>query len=440
MTSSRRTEDVDEALELDDLEEIVAPPPPSSRSLVIATRPVHSAPPPLPRPPAGSAPFLEKNATSRSSFANLVAASPARSRADIVADSLAANPAMWIEQLWRSADDERFAERAPLVEPAVRILGERGETSCLWPIACALYRAASDGGDRRAMTRAGTANAILRVFGDPKLLASVAQHVLNDSAPSEEAKRLLVQAGVAGAHALYTARLRATPRPEVRTAFPRALSAFGTKAWPVIEAALDKLHKTIRDPRARELAEELLLAAPASVAPANQNAAGQLFGRFVRVDSVPVAKAGALALARVWGERAQPVLLGLLDGKDDAGRIAALAALRQTGQIDEHVVPRLSGFLLQRVPAQKDVRVGAAFALADVTAPARAVAIHALEQAVLAPVAPGRVDAGQDDVVLAAAHTLVQLRAPDAGEVLAERARRSGPALRAKLEQMLFRR
>lgn len=420
---------LDELHELDVVERVVPPPPPSSRSMRAAV-----AAPPVPPPLPAERPKLERDGSYKGSLTGSIA------KAEIVAGSLAQNPAAWIEQLWRSPDDALFAERSAFVEPAVRILADRGEVRALWAIACALFRAASDGAHHRAAARATTANKVLHAFGDPTMLSAVATAVLAEGEePSEAGRRLLLQAGAAGAYGLYGARLRAVGNAAVRAPFVSLMRDFGTKAWPVVKAALEKLHKNIADPRAREVAEDLLLTAEATAPTSGDDAVGHLVMRFVRVDAPGVNKAATLAVIRIWGERARPLLFGLLEGKQDSVRLAALAGLRQLGAIDEHVVPRLAAILVRRVPAGDDLRVGAALALAHAIGPARSPAISALEQVVLARGPSAGPGTREDAVVLASANALVHLRAPDARAVIVERAKRSLEPLRSRLEELLFR-
>jgi serine/threonine-protein kinase len=417
---------LDELHELDVVPDVVPPPPPSSRSMRAAVA-APPAPPPVPPPK------LERDGSYKGTFTGSIA------KAEIVAGSLAQNPAAWIEQLWRSPDDALFAERSAFVEPAVRILAERGDVRALWAIACALFRAASDGAHDRAAARAAMANKVLHAFGDPTMLGAVATAVLAEGEePSEAGRRILLQAGVAGAYGLYGARLRAVGQPAARSAFVTLMRDFGIKAWPVVKAALEKLHKNIADPRAREVAEDLLLTAPATAPSGGDDSAGHLVMRFVRVDAPAVNKAATLAILRIWGERARPLLFGLLDGKQDSVRLAALAGLRQLDAIDEHVVPRLAAILVRRVPAGDDLRVGAALALAHASGAARSPAVSALEQVLLGQLPPGH-GTREDAVVLAAANALVQLRAPDARAVIVSRARRSLEPLRSRLEELLYR-
>lgn len=430
-------EAVDELGELDVLEAISAPPPPPTSTLFAET-------PAEPFRPVGAqspSAWLERGGSYQAAFQSMgMAGAAARtSYGEGLASTLAQSGGKWIDQLWRTEDDRQFAHRAEQLEGAVRALAEEGELRALWSVARALYRAASDGGDRRAVARAAKANEVLRVFGDPTMLAHVATRVLADGAASEDGRRILLQAGLAGAYGLYGARLRMVGHAPARAVFVSFMKDFGIKAWPVIKAALEKLHASLRDPRAREVAEDLLLCLSSASVPSQDDTGGQLVLKFLRVDVSTVNKAATVAILKLWGERAKPVLFNLLQAKEDSVRLAAIAGLRQLGGLDERVVPRLQAILLGRVPAGDDLRVGAALALAHVTDAARQPALSLLRQILsakeVAPSPTGREDA----IALAAAQALAQHAAPGARAVIAERAARSRQPLRGQLEQILSR-
>jgi eukaryotic-like serine/threonine-protein kinase len=363
------------------------------------------------------------------------------SAGELVAGSLASNGASWIEYLWRTPDLRVFAERSPHVEPAIRSLAANGDVRTLWAVANALNTVAMDGAQQGSGSRAAVASGILRVFADPAILSVVGERVLGSTEDYDEGRRLLLQAGVAGAYGLYGARVKAAGKPAARAPFVAVLKDFGIKAWPVIRAALEKISANLSDPRAHELAEDLLLCAPA----AGDESAGHVIVRFLRVDVSAVNKAATAAIVKLWGDRARPLLLGLLQSREDSVRLAALAGLRQLRAVDEHVVPRIHAMLTRRVPAGVDLRVGAAMALAHVTEMARQPALSLLAEILRAksplraPHPASTVMPREDAVVLAAAQSFVHLRGPSPRALIAERAARSNEPLRTQLRQLLDR-
>ena len=86
------------------------------------------------------------------------------------------------------------------------------------------------------------------------------------------------------------------------------------------------------------------------------------------------------ALASLWGQRSKPLLVAVLDNEDEGVRIAALAALRKVGGVDENVVVRIEKMLNK---GGGDLRAAAAAALADTLPHARAHAVAILRQALL---------------------------------------------------------
>ncbi|HVJ94134.1 MAG TPA: hypothetical protein VM580_30305, partial [Labilithrix sp.] len=148
---------------------------------------------------------------------------------------------------------------------------------------------------------------------------------------------------------------------------------------------------------------------------------------------------------KLWGERAKPVLLAMVQSKEDVVRVAGIAGLRQLGAIDEHLVPRLHAILTGRAPAGDDVRAAAAVALAHASKTAIQPAISALTH-VLGPrqdpqASEPRSTNGTlskpDAVILATARSLLAIGGKSYRTLIAERADRSPEPLRAQLRGLL---
>jgi serine/threonine-protein kinase len=214
----------------------------------------------------------------------------------------------------------------------------------------------------------------------------------------------------------------------------------------VIRAALEKILASVssQNPRTMELAEDLLLSVPG----VGDESAGHLVVKYLRVNVSGVCRAATAAIVKLWGERAKPLLVGMLQSKDsDVARIAGIAGLRQLGAIDEHVVPRLQAILLRRLPAGDEVRAAAAVALAHTVASARPPAVSFLAQLVSPPRdapppslrTPPQSGAlsREDMVLLAIARSLLAIGAAPHRALVSERAERSPEPLRSELKKLL---
>ena len=233
----------------------------------------------------------------------------------------------------------------------------------------------------------------MRVFSDPALLAPIAERLLAREDDQREAARALVlDAGVAGAYALYGARVKLATEPTVREPFVATMKALGESAWPVVRAALERIPAaalTGGHPVAAVLAEDLLLCVPTL-----------------------------------------PLLLALLDVADDGVRSAAIAGLREIGAVDEHVVRRLIPILSKKVAAGNVLRITAVTALEFVTVDARAVAVPILVQLVR--------DKTQDDpTAFAAARALLSVMGNEARAVVIERSDFAAEPLKSHLLVLL---
>ncbi|AKU98918.1 serine/threonine protein kinase [Labilithrix luteola] len=417
-------------------------------------------PPPsrvVPSPPQQQPEWLERNPVYASSVAQqaaanqgkppstgkLLAAAPAGYPPDELADALQQNAAGWLRRVAKTTDVRAFSQFALRLDPALRALAARGDTKTLWAVSSTLQGIAMEG-PQAAGSRAQIASRVSRVFEDPAILATVAEQLLSGTEEARDyARRLLVHGGISGAYGLYGARVKLASDPHIRGPFIAAVKDCGRKAWPVVRAALEKILDSDYNPRTLELAEDLLLCVPT----VGDESAGNLVVKYLRINVSGVCRAATAAIVTLWGERAKPLLVGMVQSKDDVVRIAGIAGLRQQGSIDEHVVPRLSAILLRRMPAGDDVRAAAAIALANVTASAQKPAISVLTQLLTPsrdarelpprpPQVPGTLSR-EDAVILASAHSLLALSGRNYRGLVAERAERSAEPLKSQLKRLL---
>jgi serine/threonine-protein kinase len=372
------------------------------------------------------------------------AAAQAITSSDATADALAQNTLGWTTRLAQTTDPKAFAQTAQKLEGALRVLAQRGEVDTLWRVSSTMHGIASEGRGTVG-SRAWSAAKLLRVFDDPSILAQIAEQLLNGPAEGrDKARRLLVHAGVAGAYGLYGARVKLARVPAVRPSFVTVLKDFGAKAWPVVKASLEKIAATPNPNAATlELAEDLLLCVPT----VGDESAGHVVLKFLRWPHSNVCRAAAATIIKLWGDRAKPLFVAMVQSKDDVVRVAGIAGLRQLGAIDEHLVPRLQAILTRRVPAGEEVRAAAALALAHASATARQPAVSLLAQLltqqrdVSVPESQRSSSnaalSKQDAVVIAMARSLLAIGGMPYRNLVAERAERSPEPLRAQLRGLL---
>jgi serine/threonine-protein kinase len=423
------------------------PPPLPARAM---QRPQGDAAPPSQRGAAStrdvSPAWLERNPVYSSGGSAGVASPQGGVALDEVAVALVQNPAAWLERFAKTPDPHVFKHAAQRLEPALRALVAAGEVRALWAVASTLRGIAMEGTQAQG-SRAHVAVTMLRFFEDPAVLSSVAEQLLvGTEEVRDHAKRLLVHAGVAGAYGLYGARVKLANDPSIRGPFTTVLKDFGPKAWPVVRAALEKILATSvsENPRTTELAEDLILSVPL----VGDESAGHLIVKYLRVNHSGVCRAATASIVTMWGERAKPLLVGMLQSKDDAVRIAGIAGLRQLNAIDEHVIPRLQAILLRRLPAGEELRAAAAVSLAHTVKSAQPPAISLLVQLMTpprdAPVDPRKGTqpgvstlSWEDAVVLAVARSLLTIGGKNYRGLVSERAERSPEPLRAQLKKLL---
>ena len=371
-------------------------------------------------------------------------ASPSTALAkDELAEGLANNPAAWLRGFSHTTDARQFASLAQRLEPTLRTLAGAGEMRALWAVSSTLNGISMEG-TQASGSRARIAATLLRIFDDPAMLSLVAEHLLVGTEETRDhAKRLLVHAGVAGAYGLYGARVKLANASNVRGAFTTTLKDFGPKAWPVVRAALEKIITSgPHNAPTMDLAEDLLLSVPI----VGDESAGNLVVKYLRVNVSGVCRAATAAIVKLWSDRAKPLLVGMLQSKDDVVRIAGIAGLRQLNGIDEHVVPRLSAILMRRLPAGEELRAAAALSLSHTAPTAIPPAVSLLAQ-LMTPsrgdaadprvASPTNVLSREDAVVIAVARSLLTIGGKSYRGLVAERAERSPEPLRTQLKKQL---
>ena len=348
-------------------------------------------------------------------------------------DQLAAKTLAWLARLVKTTEPAAFAQGAQQLEGALRTLAARGDIDPLWQVASTMHNISNEG-NASVGSRAWSAAKLLRVFEDPSLLTQVAeQHLAGRQEIREKARRLLVHAGVAGAYGLYGARVKHASNAAIRQPFVTLLKDFGPKAWPVVRASLEKIAVTPDpNPMTFDLAEDLLLCVPL----VGDENAGHTVLKFLRWTQSNVCRAATAAIVKLWSDRAKPVLVAMVQSKDDVIRIAGIAGLRQLGAIDEHLIPRLQAILTRRVPAGDEVRGAAAVALSHASAAARGPAVE-----ILSTLLQNNDEAPQssknDAVVVAMARSLLKIGGASYHRVIEQRAASAQDPLRAQLRGLL---
>jgi len=325
---------------------------------------------------------------------------------------------------------ERFVAEAQNLAAAMRLLLEQRELAALAQVVTIFTKVATD---PLADVRSELSARLLRTLQDPAKLAPVAELALAEH--DEAAQGLLASLGLAAAHALLAARLRAQPTPTVRGRFVSALRAVGAPAWPVVTAALQRNAPGDASQHDHRLAEDLLRAMPLT----SDDVIGGVVAKYLRWGDAPVRRAAIAPLVALWGERARPILLAVLvKDADEGARTVALRGLRDLRAVDEHVVRKAEELLAQG--AGPALAVAIAEALAEVSADARPLAASVLHRA-LAPKTGmlERLRGGgarakpNPTVLLATARALAVVAPDDATKIVHDLARACEEPLRTQL-------
>ena len=396
-----------------------APAPSPSPARVVEASSVEAA-------PATRAAWLEDKQDSYSSFFHGMASGD--KRAAEVSLSLARDPKTWLTKLVAERNSQLLDKMLGEVEGAARMLAQKSDARTLRAVSTTIHGIATD--DRRTPSVRARAGAAMRVFTDPTLLAPIAERLLMHNDDHREAARALVlDAAIAGAYAIYGARVKVAASQSARAPFVETMRGLGEAAWPVVRAALERIPAaalTGGHPLGADLAEDLLLCVPTL----RDEAAGHLVAKYVRATEPALCRAATQALGRLWAERAAPLLLALLDVNDDGVRGAAIAGLREIGAVDEHVVRRLLPILGRKVEAGQELRIAAVAALEFVTLDARQVAVPILVQLV-------RETGADDATVFAASRALFSLMGNEARAVVIGRSDIAAEPLKSHLLELL---
>jgi hypothetical protein len=358
-------------------------------------------------------------------------------RTATLAEKLMAAPGPVLASLEAIRDPTDFARAMGALEDAIRKLASLSQAAVLLEIVKTLDRIAGHQSWTPG-TREGVAAKAARTLHDPRLLRSVAEEALSgEGVASDAAKELLSYLGLAGAHASCAARVHSESRSTTRRRFVGLMVEQGGRSWPAVRAALDTLLSPFRSgPLDVALLEDLLRAVPDVV----DEPMGTLVAPLVRHENHAVARAAVVAVANLWGPRARPLLLGVLDSASEGVRLASLAAFRKIGGLDDHVVRRIERILARPSNASDELRAASASALAEVGPISRAQAIELLQRS-LAPPKGGllsKLRAAPDHesaplVLVSAARSLLVLEGRAAHAAIEERASKSDESLQAQL-------
>ncbi|MBX3232772.1 MAG: serine/threonine protein kinase [Labilithrix sp.] len=207
----------------------------------------------------------------------------------------------------------------------------------------------------------------LHVLREPEVARQHAIKLLDGKIDHDEAAlTMLREAGPLAARALIDSRRVRPPGLELRARFVATLRAIGPSALPVIIAALEPL-AAVASRHDEAMAEDLLRSLPDG----RSDAAGDVTVRFVRLDKPTLGVTALRATTALWGVRARPLLVGVLDSNDDAFRAIAIEELYRLGCIDDVVVERLGRIVLGQQPAGEELKVAAASVFGAATTDAR---------------------------------------------------------------------
>lgn len=363
------------------------------------------------------------------SLGGLVQRDASYDEGDLLARDLARDGA-WLNELAATMDGERFADKAKVLQIAVKKLLKDANADAIVPIVATLRRIIKE--EREPTNpRVKWSGRVLRTLRDPPKLAPLVERALAaPEEPSRAVAHVLVETQAAGAEALVEGR-KAQRGAAARTRFVILMRSIGAAALPPIRTALQEI--VANGERSGPLVEDLLRAVPA----VPDEAMGTLVATLLRGAPPTTAAAALVALASLWGERARPLLMGALGMVDTDVRIAALTGLRALKDLDamvvRHVAPIVSGI----TPATEELRVAAAIALGEASPDARAEAANLLARAFARPTNPRA--APPAPLVVALARSLLSLNVPNAAVLVRDRAEASPDPLKRQLLTLIGR-
>lgn len=276
---------------------------------------------------------------------------------------------------------------------------------------------------------------------DPEAMKTVATFVLDGTfVRVEEVAAVLAAGGPVAAHALIEHRGRNSRTLEFRSKFVETMRAIGASALPSILSVLDSIVdlKTRQD---EALAEDLLRSMPNT----RSDEGGDVTFRLVRIDKPTIGRIALMTTAMLWGPRAKPLLLGVLDSTDDTVRRAAIEALQSLDAVDEMTLERLARILVGQAEASDDLRLAAATAIASATPESKPQAIAFLQQRIasahsfVSSMLKAFVNRERPAITIALARSLTQLD-PVGGRAAVEKLAAARSDLRADLTALLARR
>jgi hypothetical protein len=352
---------------------------------------------------------------------------PASSEADGSARAVTS----FIKALLATTDATKFGEMVAPIAPKIRHLIEQGHVVPAWKLASALDMIARELPQPPGPgSRGEHAQRALGVFEERAVLVSIAEKALDALHDRDGiARKMVVRAGNAGAHALYSARVKHSVF-EARERFVTTLQEIGAAGLPTIRTGLERLESRLSVPGALWIAEDLLKAVPA----VRDEQLGQCLARYAKSQTPSLALLATGALPNALGGRARSLLLAQLHHKEDDVAIVAMKRLRQLGGVDLETLAQLRVLVLGSTGARPPVRLAATESLVDCTQEAMPLARTLLAETLAAT---HGTTPDVDDMIVMVSNTMVTIKADVT--LVAERWRASTGFLRKRLELILQR-
>jgi serine/threonine protein kinase len=354
-------------------------------------------------------------------------------RAQSLAEALVRDPSQFLRTLdfIQNADD--YERELATLEAAMAVLARRAEAPALLAAISVLARHAK--GNGRPGERERHALRTMKSMIDKQRLVPIARAVITGPPHQREAAaQLLVLAGSAGAHALYTAR-EGLADPSARVQWVTMFRATGPAGWALLSTVLPRVE--VHSEMDIAFVEDLLRAMPDR----QDHALGDAVAKFL---AHPRLRPAALAaIAPLWGERARKPLMDALEFAEEPARVVAITELRRIRALDEQMVNVIERLLTMKGSAGEELRTAAAAALADVPQGLRSRAAAFLSKGIEGKrglVAMLRGDGTNEESVAvteAMARSLLNLDRAEGLRVIRARLAKSDPSLRARLAALL---
>ncbi len=323
---------------------------------------------------------------------------------------------------------DKLAVLVSTLEPKTRALLKEGQPAVLARLRSLLDAIAAEPPSPNGGNRAAAVKPLLALFGDPALLAPLADKALEGVEDKDGlATDLILRAEKAGAYALYAARLR-NGGFEARSRFVTLLHRIGPAAIPVIRVGLERLETRLHIEGAPGIVQNLLEALPSCY----DGETSEVVARYTQSDSPGLAVSATLALPRVAARRARPILVGLLTHSDENVALAAIAGIALFKAVGVDVLEQIAPLVKESGPTRIAARL-AALQLTAFATPEAALHARALCAFVLA--APAVATPEAEDLVVVAASSLLAVGGDRAR--ITERRARSTASLRSRLDVLL---